>query len=114
MSASPSRPAQPVAEIGDRSGDQGREQVLDLVAGQRDQPGRRRSADAFGHGRQNEEGMGEHGQGDPPVPGAPAADLVLVQADQALPVWNRSSTVHLVPATRTSVASDTGQGIQQR
>jgi hypothetical protein len=27
---------------------------------------------------------GEHGQGGPPVPGGPAADLVLVQAGQAL------------------------------
>jgi hypothetical protein len=29
--------------------------------------------------------------GGPAVPGAPAADLMLVQADQALPVWKRSS-----------------------
>jgi arsenite methyltransferase len=31
-----------------------------------------------------QEGIGQHGQGHPPVPGAPAADLVLVQAAQAL------------------------------
>jgi hypothetical protein len=41
-------------------GDQGREQVLDLVAGQRDKPGRWRPAEAFGHGRHHQEGMGEH------------------------------------------------------
>jgi hypothetical protein len=33
MSASPDRPAQPLAGIADRSGDLDREQVLDLVAG---------------------------------------------------------------------------------
>jgi hypothetical protein len=38
----------------------------------------------FGHGRDHQEGVGEHGQGDPAIPGAPAADLVLVQANQAL------------------------------
>jgi hypothetical protein len=38
MSSSPGRPAQPVAEVIDRAGDQGREQMLQLVAGQRDQP----------------------------------------------------------------------------
>ena len=32
-----------------------------------------------------QEGQGEHGQGDPPVPGRPAADLMLIQAGQALP-----------------------------
>ena len=84
MSSSPCRPAQPVAEIAGRAGDQGREQVLDLVAGQRDEPGRWRPAEVFGHGRYHQEGVGEHGQGDPAVPGAPAAELMLVQADQAL------------------------------
>jgi hypothetical protein len=72
-----------VVEIAGRAGDQGREQVLDLVAGQRDEPRRWRPAAAFGHGRHDQEGVGEHGQGDPAVPGAPAAELVLVQAAQA-------------------------------
>jgi hypothetical protein len=31
-----------------------------------------------------EERGGEHGQGDPPVPGGPEADLVLVEGGQAL------------------------------
>jgi hypothetical protein len=38
MAASPRRPAQPVAEVTRRTGQQRREQVLDLVAGQPDQP----------------------------------------------------------------------------
>ena len=37
-----------------------------------------------GQGRDHEEGVGEHRQGDPAVPGPPAADLVLVQTDKAL------------------------------
>jgi hypothetical protein len=40
MSASPDRPAQPLAVIADGPGNLDREQLLDLVAGQRDQPGR--------------------------------------------------------------------------
>jgi hypothetical protein len=35
-------------------------------------------------GGDGEDGSGEHGQGDPPVPGGPAADLVLVEAGEAL------------------------------
>ena len=84
MSASPLRPAQPVAKITAGPSDQGREQVLELVAGQRDQLGRWWPAGAFGQGRHHQEGVGEHGQGGPPVPGPPAAHLVGVQADQAL------------------------------
>src|SRR6266542_1954263 len=57
MSASPQRPAQPVGAITDRLSEQGSD---------------------------HQEGVGEHGKGDPAVPGAPAADLVLVQATQAL------------------------------
>jgi len=41
-------------------------------------------ASVFSHGRDHREGVGEHRQGDPAVPGSPAADLVLVQANQAL------------------------------
>jgi hypothetical protein len=40
MSASPQRPAQSVGEITGGLHEHCREQVLDLVAGQRDQPGR--------------------------------------------------------------------------
>jgi len=44
LSASPDRPGQPMAEILGGPGEQRREQVLDLVAGQADQPGRWRGA----------------------------------------------------------------------
>ena len=39
---------------------------------------------AFGGGGHGEEGVSEHGQHGRALPGHPAADLVLVQADQAL------------------------------
>jgi hypothetical protein len=65
-------------------GEQGGEQVLDLVAGERDQRGWCRVAGAFGQRGDDQEGVGEHGERGPPVPGAPAAHLVLVQAAQAL------------------------------
>jgi hypothetical protein len=52
----------------------------------------------------SEEGVSEHSQGDPAGPRGEAADLVFVQSGQAL----------LDPATRTSVASGTGAGDQQR
>jgi hypothetical protein len=45
MAASPVRPAQPMAEVASGTGDQRREQVLDLVAGQPDQRGRGRVAE---------------------------------------------------------------------
>ncbi len=38
----------------------------------------------LGQGGHGEERQREHGQGDPPVPGGPGADLVLVKAGQAL------------------------------
>jgi hypothetical protein len=62
ISASPERPAQPMAEVTSGTGEQCREPVLDLVAGQADQPGRCWVAGAFGNGV-TKEGVGEHGQG---------------------------------------------------
>ena len=38
---------------------------------------------SLGGGGDGQEGAGEHGEGDPAVPGGPAADLVLVQAGEA-------------------------------
>lgn len=38
---------------------------------------------AFVRGGHRQEGVGEHGQGGPAVPGAPASELVLVQSGQA-------------------------------
>jgi hypothetical protein len=84
MWSSPYRPTQPVVKITNRSGEQCGDQVLDLVAGQPDQPQRGGMAGALGHGRHDQEGVGEHGKGDPPVPGAPAGDLVVVQPNQSL------------------------------
>jgi hypothetical protein len=60
------------------------EEVGDLVAGQRDLPGWVWVPGVFGGGGDGEEGAGEHGQRCPPVPGGPAADLVLVESGQAL------------------------------
>ena len=91
MSASPYRPAQPVAKITAGPSDQGREQVLDLVASPPDQPGRWRMAGLFSHGGHHQEGMCDHGQGGPvnarraavtahllprPLQDIPAVDLV--------------------------------------
>jgi len=73
-----------MTEISGGTGHQRREQVLDFVAGQADQPGRWWTAGLAGKGGHDQEGVGEDGQGGPAVPGAPAAELVLVQADQAL------------------------------
>jgi hypothetical protein len=67
-----------------RAGDERGEQVADLVAGERDLAVGRWSAGVLGGGGDGQERGGEHGQGDPAVPGVPAADLMLVQADQAL------------------------------
>ena len=58
-------------------------EVGDLVAGQGDLPGRGRAAGGFDGGGGGEDGGAGHGQGDPPVPGGPAAQLVLIQAGQA-------------------------------
>ena len=62
---------------------QGVEESAKLVDGQRDQPGRCGCGVAFGGGGHGQEGVGEHGQGGPAVPGGPAPDLVLIQPGQA-------------------------------
>jgi hypothetical protein len=74
----------------ERGGDQAVEQAADLGGGQRDGPavagvvpgigGRGRCR---GGGACHEEGEGEHGQGDEPVPAGPGPDLVVVQPDLA-------------------------------
>ena len=95
----PQRPAQPVGEVTGGRSDQGGEQVLQLVAGQADQVGWRRVPGAAGGGQDHKEGVGEHGKGGPAVPGAPAADLMLVQAAQTLAglegLLNLPTTMHL-------------------
>ena len=78
------RPAQPMAAVAGRPAGHGDEQVLDLVANQRDQPQRWCVAGVLG-GRGNYHArVGQHCQGHPAVPGAPAAHLVLVQPQGAL------------------------------
>ena len=75
---------QPVPGAGGGLDDQGGGQAGDLVAGQRylaRWPGATGVLGGCGDGK---ECAGEHGQGDPPVPGGPAPDLVFVQAGQAL------------------------------
>ena len=63
--------------------EQGVEESAKLVDGQRNQPDRCGRGVAFGGGGHGQEGMGEHGQGGPAVPGGPAPHLVLVESDQA-------------------------------
>lgn len=48
--------------------DQCREQVLDLVAGEGNQAARGQAVTAFGGCGDGKEGVGEHREGDPPVP----------------------------------------------
>jgi hypothetical protein len=73
-----------VPGVGARWGSHCGEEVGDLVAGQRDQFRRAGVAGVLEGGGDGQDGGGEHGEGDPPVPGGPAADLVLIQAGQAL------------------------------
>jgi hypothetical protein len=70
---------------------------------------------AFGARDDRQEGVGQHGQGHPPVPGAPAAHLMLIQPAQALGgAWKDSSTLQRHPATRARAASEVLVGAAQR
>jgi hypothetical protein len=60
------------------------EQALDFVAGERYEGVWCGVAGVLVGADDGEEGMGEHGQGDPAGPGRVAADLVLVQSGQGL------------------------------
>lgn len=84
VAAAPGGPAEPVGCIVHGPDDQRREQSLDLVAGERDQLVRGGMAGVFVGADDGEEGVSEHGQGDPAGPGGEAANLVLVQSSQAL------------------------------
>jgi hypothetical protein len=63
--------------------EQGVEESAELVDGQCDQARGYGLGVAFGGGGHGQEGVGEHGQGGPAVPGGPAPHLVLVKPDQA-------------------------------
>ena len=64
----------------------------------------------FGGG-DRQDGVSEHDQDGPTVPGSPGTDLVLVQTGQAFADWNDSSTVHRRSATFTNTANGTGVGL---
>ena len=83
VASAPGGPSQPVRGSCHWLDDQRAEQRGDLVAGERDLVVWRR-AGVLGGGGDGEEGQGEHGQGGPPVPGVPAADLMLIQPSQSL------------------------------
>src|SRR6266704_3102598 len=82
--SAPRGPSQPVPGVFHRLDDQRAEERGDFVAGQCDLPGGRRVVSVLGGGGDGEERGGEHGQGGPPVPEVPAADLVFIQPGQAL------------------------------
>jgi hypothetical protein len=83
VSPRPGGPVPPVPGAVGRFAGQVGEEVGDLVAGQLDLPSGTWVSSVFGGGCDGQEGAGEHGEGDPPVPGGPAADLVVVQAGEA-------------------------------
>jgi hypothetical protein len=103
-----------MAEVVGGTDEQRGEQVLDLVAGQADQPGRWRMPGTIGGRKHHQDGVGNHGQGGPAIPGAPAADLMLVQATKALAGLEALLDGQRRPATRTKLARETGRGVQQR
>jgi hypothetical protein len=80
----PAGPSQPVQWAVGGLDDQGGEQVGDFVAGQRNLPGGCGAAGPLGGGGDGKERGGQHGEGDPAVPGGPGADLVFVEPGQAL------------------------------
>jgi len=73
-----------VGRVKDGPVDERDEQSLDLVTSERYQLVGRGMTLVFVRAEDSEEGMREHGQGDPAGPGRVAADLVLVQGRQAL------------------------------
>lgn len=83
VAASPVRPTEPVDCVVDGSDDEGDEQALDLVAGERNE-GNGCGAGALVCADDGEESVRERGEGDPAGPGDIAADLVLVECGQAL------------------------------
>lgn len=103
MTASPVEPAEPVCSCAGGLGGECGEQVLDLVAGQWDQVIGGGCVSAFVGGGRGQEGVGEHGEGDP------AQRLTWCSSSPArpLPDWKVSSTVHLRPGTFTRVDSGT-------
>ena len=107
VAAAPARPAHPVRVVACGPDGRAGEQVGDLVAGQGDLVRRPEAVGVLGGCGDGKGRGGEHGEGDPPVPGGPAADLVLIQAGQALPAWKILFDVQRSPVTVTRAASVT-------
>lgn len=82
MAASPVGPAESVGDVVEGLDDECYEQVLNLVAGQWDQPVRSGVAGVFVGADDGEEGVGEHREGAPAGPGGVATDLVLIEPGQ--------------------------------
>jgi hypothetical protein len=105
---------QTVAEAEQRADEQGVHQAADLVDGEFEQPGVWRVAGGGIGGADRQDSQGGQRKGGEPVPGVPAADLMRSRPTWLLAAWNASSTVHRIPATRTSWARLAGCRVQQR
>jgi hypothetical protein len=70
-----------------RGGDKDSEQTVDLVAGQGDESQRWWVAGVLGDRGYHQERVGQHGQGHPPVPAAPAATWCSSRPHSPLPAW---------------------------
>jgi hypothetical protein len=84
MTSPPVGPAEPVGGGVHGADDEGDEQALNLVAGERDQLLRGGVPGVFVGADGSEEGVGEHGEGDSAGPGVEAADLMLVESGEPL------------------------------
>jgi hypothetical protein len=89
MTPQPVGPAEPVVCLVNRPADQGDEESLDFVAGQRDEVVGAGAETVLVSADDGQEGVGEHGEGDPAGPGRVAAELVLVQSGQTFPGLER-------------------------
>ena len=83
VAAWPAGPAHPVRGVVRWAEDRAGEQVGNLVTSQRDLVCRAGAAGVLEGGGDGEGCGGKHGEGGPPVPGGPAAGLMLIQASQA-------------------------------
>ncbi len=75
VSSAPGRPGQQGGDGVVGGKEHGVEEAAEFVDAQLDQPRRRGLVVAFDGGGHGEEGVGEHGQGGPAVPGGSASDL---------------------------------------